>query len=71
MRKEVAVELSFESSGSSRRCSQMREEGAVGKGSSLTDGKIVRYVYEAIYSIKSDNLKCLFIKSNSNKLIAC
>lgn len=41
MRKEVAVELSFESSGSSRRCSQMREEGAVGKGSSLTDGKML------------------------------
>lgn len=70
MKKEVVVELSFEGLVGSI---YMWPDGALGKGNGTTKGKKLD-MYRGLFTlleIKIDNLKCVLIKSNSNKLIAC
>lgn len=72
MKKEVAVELSFEGL-IDLDVARWEGKGALGKGNGTTKGRKLA-VYRGQFTlleIKIDNLKCVLIKSNSNKLIAC
>lgn len=74
MKTEVAIELSFEGLiGSLQMWPDERGRVFQVKGRARPRGRTwtCRWGLFTLLEIKIDTLKCLFLKSNGNKLIAC